>query len=94
MASAYSLIWRVFCNRTFGQRLEIIRGIYNFTGLPIYPWSTQRFVHHKELPSSAAVPCHGNHHFCLTVHSTGAGFQNPNFPNRHGPNDARVIIYG
>ncbi|KAL8833575.1 MAG: hypothetical protein Q9170_004190 [Blastenia crenularia] len=25
---------------------------------------------------------------------TGAGFQNPNFPNPHGPHDARVIIYG
>ena len=25
---------------------------------------------------------------------TGAGFQNPSFPNRHGPHDARVIIYG
>ncbi|KAL8868166.1 MAG: hypothetical protein Q9174_005167 [Haloplaca sp. 1 TL-2023] len=25
---------------------------------------------------------------------TGAGFQNPDFPNHFGPNDARVIIYG
>ncbi|KAI9722028.1 MAG: hypothetical protein M1812_001988 [Candelaria pacifica] len=25
---------------------------------------------------------------------TGAGFQNPSFPNPHGPHDARVIIYG
>ncbi|KAL8953672.1 MAG: hypothetical protein Q9222_000509 [Ikaeria aurantiellina] len=25
---------------------------------------------------------------------TGAGFQNPNFANPHGPHDARVIIYG
>ncbi|KAL9595949.1 MAG: hypothetical protein Q9219_006140 [cf. Caloplaca sp. 3 TL-2023] len=25
---------------------------------------------------------------------TGAGFQNPDFPNPHGPHDARVIIYG
>ncbi|KAL8898096.1 MAG: hypothetical protein Q9207_006872 [Kuettlingeria erythrocarpa] len=25
---------------------------------------------------------------------TGAGFQNPNFPNPNGPHDARIIIYG
>ncbi|KAL9578817.1 MAG: hypothetical protein Q9212_005478 [Teloschistes hypoglaucus] len=25
---------------------------------------------------------------------TGAGFQNHNFPNPHGPHDARIIIYG
>ncbi|KAL8921052.1 MAG: hypothetical protein Q9208_005943 [Pyrenodesmia sp. 3 TL-2023] len=25
---------------------------------------------------------------------TGAGFQNPDFPNRNGPYDARVVIYG
>lgn len=25
---------------------------------------------------------------------TGAGFNNPDFPNHFGPHDARIIIYG
>lgn len=45
-----------------------------------YIASSQRFVQYKVLPSSAAIPCHGNHHFCLTVLSHWGWLSEPEFP--------------